>query len=106
MLQERLDAGLLKLYNGLYQNSWFLVGKKESRKYRFINSVIYINTVTRRDARLPPDIKKFVSDFAGMRIIILINIFSGYNQLTLDLRNRDFIKFLSSLGLLRSTSVS
>ena len=55
---------------------------------------------------MPLNIKKFVSDFAGMRIMILINIFSGYNQLTLDLRNRDFIGFLSSLDLLRSTSIS
>ena len=40
-----------------------------------------------------------------MRIITLINIFSSYNQLTLDLRNRDFTKFPSPLGLLRSISI-
>ena len=85
IFQERLDTGLLKLYNGLYRNSWFLIDKKESGKYRLINSAIYINAVTRRDAGLPFNIKEFISDFAGMRIIILINMFSGYNQLTLDL---------------------
>ena len=105
MLQERLNAGLFKLYNGLYRNSWFLVNKKESGKYRFINSAIYINAVIRRDAGLPFNIEEFVSDFASMRIITLINIFSGYNQLILDLRNRDFTGFLSSLGLLRSISI-
>ena len=87
MLQERFNARLFKLCDGPYRNFWFFINKKESGKYRFINSVIYINTVIRRDAELPLNIEEFVSDFAGMRIIILINIFSGYNQLILDLRN-------------------
>ena len=102
IFQERLDAGLFKLYNGLYRNSWFFINKKKSGKYRLINSIIYINAVIRRDAKLFLNIKEFVSDFAGIYIIILINIFSGYNQLILNLRNRDFIRFLNLLGLLRS----
>ena len=105
MLQERLDAGLLEPCDGPYRNSWFLVGKKESGKYRLINSATCINAVTRRDAGLPPDIEEFVSDFAGMRMMTLMDMFSGYDQLTLDLRSRDLTGFPSPLGLLRSTSV-
>ena len=79
--------------------------KKKSGKYRLINSATCINAVIRRDAGLSLNIEEFVSDFAGMRMITLIDMFFGYNQLTLDLRNRDFTGFLSPLGLLRSTSV-
>jgi len=42
MLQERLKNKVLKYYDSLYQNLWFLV-KKKSSKYRLVNTAIEIN---------------------------------------------------------------
>jgi hypothetical protein len=79
ILKERLDRGVLKYSEGLYRNPWFLVKKKKHREYRLINSAIYLNAVTRRDANLPLFIDEFIDEFAGYYIASLVNLYSGYN---------------------------
>jgi hypothetical protein len=79
MLKEQLNRGVLKYSKRLYRNPWFLVKKKKLGEYRLINSAIYLNIITRRDANLPPFIDKFTDEFAGYYIISLVNLYSGYN---------------------------
>jgi hypothetical protein len=79
MLKEQLDRGVLEYSKGLYRNPWFLVKKKKPGEYKLINSAIYLNIVTRRDANLPPSIDEFADEFIGYYIISLVNLYSGYN---------------------------
>ena len=79
MLKEQLDRGVLEYSKGLYRNPWFLVKKKKPGEYKLINSAMYLNIVTRRDANLPPSIDEFADEFIGYYIISLVNLYSGYN---------------------------
>jgi hypothetical protein len=104
MLLERLDRGVLEKCDGPYRNPWFLVAKKMAGTYRLINAAMKMNSVTLRDSNLPPSVDEFSEEFAGCHISSLIDFFSGYDQLTLDVRSRDMTAFQTPLGLLRMTT--
>ena len=65
ILKERIRLGLLENYNRAYKNPWFLV-KKKSGAYYIVDTIIYINKITIKDANLPPNIDEFSEDFARM----------------------------------------
>jgi len=104
MLLERLERGVLEKCNGPYRNPWFLVAKKTAGTYRLINAAMKMNSVTLRDANLPPSVDEFSEEFAGCHVASLIDFFSGYDQLDLDVRSRDLTAFMTPLGLLRMTT--
>ena len=60
-----------------------------------------MNIVTRRDTNLPLLVDKFVEEFVGCYIISLVNLYSRYNQITLNPKSRDIIAFFTPLRLLR-----
>ena len=66
---------------------------------------MWLNKVTIRDATLPPTADEFAERFAGMKILTLADLHSGYDQCALDVRDRDMTAFQSSLGLLRLTTL-
>jgi hypothetical protein len=105
MIRDRLRKGVLEECNGAYRNSWFLVKKKESGKYRLINSCTRLNAVTIKDGNLPPTGDSFSEDFAGMQCGSYIDLFSGYDQLPLDERSRDYTAIHTPLGLFRQTTL-
>jgi len=60
-----------------------------------------MNIVTRRDVNLPLLVDKFVEEFVGYYIISLVNLYSRYNQITLNPKSRDIMTFFTLLRLLR-----
>ena len=60
-----------------------------------------MNIVTRRDTNLPLLVDKFTEEFAGYYIASLVDLYSGYDQMTLDPKSRDITAFFTPLGLLR-----
>jgi len=107
MLTERCMRGLLEECHGPYRNPWFLVqkGPKELRMYRLINSATALNEVTFKDACLPPNIEEFVEEFAGLPLSSVLDAFSGYDQIGLDVASRNLTAFQTPLGLLRMTTL-
>jgi len=61
--------------------------------------------VTIRDANLPLYANKFSKEFIGYKVISLVDFFSSYNQLELDIESRNLIAFITPLGLLQQTTV-
>jgi ribonuclease HI len=104
MLRERLKNGVLEYCDGPYRNPWFLV-KKKSGKYRLVNAAMEINKHTVRDANLPPSVDEFSEEFAGCQMASLIDFFSGYDQIELDVKSRDLTGFQTPIGLLRMTTL-
>jgi hypothetical protein len=104
MLQERLKNGILEYGDGPYRNPWFLVRKKNG-KYRLINAAMEINKRSIRDANLPPSVDEFSEEFAGCQMASMIDLFSGYDQIELDVRSRDLTGFQTPIGLLRMTTL-
>ena len=70
-----------------------------------INDVQPLNEVTICDAGMPPFIDEFSEDFAGYPIVTAADYYSGYNQITLDKRSRDYMEFISECGFVRSTTL-
>ena len=67
--------GVIEPSYGLYQNSWYLVKKSISKKYRFINIAVKLNQVTIRDANLPLSTNEFSEEFTSCTISSLKNFF-------------------------------
>jgi hypothetical protein len=54
---------------------------------------------------LPLSVDKFSEKFAGCQLVLLVDFFSGYNQVSLDKKSRDFTVFYILLGLLQQTTL-
>src|SRR5207248_10464180 len=64
-----------------------------------------MNVVIRRDVNLPLLVDKFVEEFVGYYITSLVNLYSRYNQMTLNPKSRDITAFFTLLRLLRYTTL-
>jgi hypothetical protein len=58
-----------------------------------------MNKVSIRDANPPPNPNELAEEFASCYIMSLLDFFSGYDQVSLDVRSRDITAFLTPLGL-------
>ena len=56
--------------------------------------------MTIRDANLPLYANEFSKEFARCKVISLVDFFSSYNQLELNIESRNLIAFIIPLGLL------
>ena len=54
---------------------------------------------------MPPDADEFVEEFSGMAVASLIDLFSGYDQITLDEKDRDMTAIHTPLRLLHQTTL-
>ena len=54
---------------------------------------------------MPPDADEFMEEFSGMAVASLIDLFSGYNQITLDKKDRDITVIYTPLRLLCQTTL-
>ena len=112
LIQDRLACGTIKRLFGPYRKPWFLVEKpgfekdeegelildnagKPLKRYRLINSAQKINAVSIRDTSLPPTVEEFSERFAGYPVVSLGDLFSGYDQYTLDPASRDITAFFT-----------
>ena len=100
ILKERLDKRVLEYSKGPYKNLWFLVKKKTLRDYKLINSITYLNIITRRDVNLLPSVDEFTEEFISYYIISLIDLYSGYDQMLLYFKSKDLTVFFTPLRLL------
>ena len=122
LIQDRLACGTIERSFGPYRNPSFLVENpgierdeegelvldrvgKSFKRYRLINSAQKINAVSIRDASLPPAVEEFSERFAGYLVVSSVDLFSGYNQCTLDPASRDITAFHTPLGLIRMTTL-
>ena len=64
-----------------------------------------INKHSIRDANLPPSVDEFSEEIARCHIASLIDFFSGYDQIELDVQSRDLTGFQTPIGLLRMTTL-
>src|SRR5205085_6470641 len=121
LIQDRLACGTMERSFEPYRNPWFLVEKpgyekdesgkvlldrrgQPIKRYWLINSAQRINAVTIWDASLPPAVEKFSEKFGGYPVVSLVDLFSGYDQCTLDPASQDITAFHTPLGLMRMTS--
>jgi hypothetical protein len=64
-----------------------------------------INRVIIKNANIPPSADEFTEEFSEYAIISLINFFSKYDQIELDLSSRNMTAFIISLRLFKITTL-
>lgn len=99
-LRTKIKAGVMEPSNGPYASRWFVIRKKNG-KLRFIQDVQPLNAITIRDACDPPSAEHFSEKFGGSSIYTSFDLFSGYDQVVIDVRDRDLTAINTPLGLYR-----
>ncbi len=64
-----------------------------------------INRITIKNRNLPPTINKFSEKFDNYIIILLINFFSGYDQVKLDEKSKNLTNFHTPIRFYRITTL-
>ena len=100
ILREQLGKEILEWVYSLYRNYIVLIAKKTSGKYRLINDYQPVNKIMIRDTFAPLSAKAFAKAALYYIILLLIDLFSRYNQIKLAEKSCNMIAFDSLLGLL------
>ena len=103
LLKTKLESGVIEPSIGPYGNRWFVITKKDNMKLRFIQDMQLLNAHTIRNAGLPPDAEDIAEDVSGRKILTTFDLYSGYDQLPVDVRDRDKLAMNTPIGLIRMT---
>ena len=102
MIEGRVWQGLFEPAWGPYRNAHLIVPKKNGN-YRFIISAVNVNWNALEDTRIPPKVEEFFKAFAGLPILSLIDIYSGYNQRMLRKDRQDYMAIPNTQGRYQPT---
>ena len=104
MLKEKIRAGVYEPSESSYRSRWFCVAKKNG-KLRIVHDLQQLNSITIRDAGMPPILDNFVEPFAGRQCYTVFDLFWGFDARRLDVSSRHLTSFESPIGTLRLTSL-
>ncbi|KAK4694345.1 hypothetical protein P7C70_g8748, partial [Phenoliferia sp. Uapishka_3] len=102
LLKERLASGLYEPSTSAYSGRWFVV-KKKSGKLRIVHDLQALNAVTIRNSGGPPLSEELIDECQGKLIYSVIDVFGGYDEITIDEGFRDKTTFPTILGPMRNT---
>ena len=91
----------LKDCNDLYCNSWFLMKKRTADEYWKVNAVTKLNKIIKWDVNLSPFVNAFSKKFAEMHYASFVDMFSEYNQISLNPCSCNLTAIQTSIRLLR-----
>lgn len=97
--------GIIESCYGPYQNRQYLIKNSTPGKYWLVNVKVELNRINIRDVNLPTSINKFSEKFAGCTISFFINFFSAYDYVELNKKSRDLLDFMTSLDLMKMTTL-
>lgn len=104
LLKHKMDAGVYEHCQSAYRSRWFCVLKKNG-KLRLVHDLQTLNSISIRDAGVPPVLDDFVEDFAGRSCYTVYDLFWGFDARKVDPASRDLTAFMTPLGLLRLTAM-
>ncbi|GBG72038.1 hypothetical protein CBR_g10973 [Chara braunii] len=100
LLRAKMDSFVAEPTTSPYANRWF-VFRKPNKTLRWIQDLQKLNAVTIRDADSLPQADLLAESHAGQSIYSLIDLYSGYDQLPLDVRDRSYIAMHTPVGQLQ-----
>ncbi|GBG66610.1 hypothetical protein CBR_g64882 [Chara braunii] len=100
LLRAKIDSFVVEPIASPYANKWF-VFRKPNKTLRWIQDLQKLNAVTIRDAGSLPQVDLLAESHAGRSIYSLIDLYSGYDQLPLDARDRPYTAMHTSVGQLQ-----
>ena len=99
-IKNKLASGVFEPSQGSYRSPMFFVKKKDG-KLRHVIDLRTLNSITIRDAGLPPVIDAFLEPFAACSVYSSFDLLSGYDARILHPKSRDLTSFQTPLGLFR-----
>ena len=102
LVRERVRTGLYEQSTSSYSSPVFCV-KKHDGKLRVVHNLQAMNSVTIKDAGLPPKTEEFVQSFAGRACYGLGDIMGGYDERELHPDSRPMTTFETPLGRFQLT---
>ncbi|GBG60344.1 hypothetical protein CBR_g4300 [Chara braunii] len=100
LLRAKMDSFVAEPTASPYANKWF-VFRKPNQSLRWIQDLQKLNAVTIRDAGSLPQADLLAESHAGRGIYSLIDLYSGYDQLPLDARDRPCMAMHTPVGQLQ-----
>ncbi|GBG77530.1 hypothetical protein CBR_g23975 [Chara braunii] len=100
LLRAKIDSFVAEPTTSPYANKWF-VFRKPNKTLRWIQDLQKLNGVTIRDAGSLPQADLLAESHAGRSIYSLVDLYSGYNQLSLDARDRPYTAMHTPVGQLQ-----
>ncbi|GBG86009.1 hypothetical protein CBR_g40822 [Chara braunii] len=89
LLRAKIDSFVAEPTASPYANKWF-VFRKPNKTLRWIQDLQKLNAVTIRDEGSLPQVDLQAESYIGRSIYSLINLYSGYDQVSLDARDRPY----------------
>ncbi|GBG67158.1 hypothetical protein CBR_g81583 [Chara braunii] len=100
LLRAKMDSFVAEPTASPYANRWF-VFRKPNKTLRWIQDLQKLNAVTIRDAGSLPQTDLLAESHTGRSIYSLIHLYSGYDQLSLDVRDRSYTAMHTPVGQLQ-----
>ncbi|GBG78408.1 hypothetical protein CBR_g26436 [Chara braunii] len=100
LLRAKMDSFVAEPTTSSCANRWF-VFRKPNKTLRWIQDLQKLNAVTIRDAGSLPQADLLAESHVGRSIYSLIDLYSGYDQLPLDVRDRPYTAMHTPVGQLQ-----
>ncbi|GBG87985.1 hypothetical protein CBR_g46355 [Chara braunii] len=99
-LKEKMVSHVAQPSDSAYANRWFFL-RKPNGKIRWIQDLLKVNAVTIRDVGSVPHSDLLAEGAAGRSIYSVCDLFSGYDEVPLDPRDRHLTAMHTPLGLIQ-----
>jgi hypothetical protein len=103
-VKQKIVTGVYEPSNSSYRSGWFTVPKKDD-SLQIIHNLKPLNTVTIRNAGVPPIVDEVVEDFANHTCYFYGNLYVGFDKRGLAEESRDLTTFQLPMGTLRLTTL-
>ncbi|GBG59194.1 hypothetical protein CBR_g32210 [Chara braunii] len=100
-IKEKIRTFVAEPCESAYSNKWFFLRKGGSNKLRWIKNLQKTNAVTIRDVGSIPEADLLEEGSAGRSIYSNCDLFSGYDEIPLDYRDRHMTVMHTPLGLVQ-----
>jgi hypothetical protein len=105
IIKEKIASGVYEPSTAAYHSRWFCIVKKDGKSLHLVHDLQPLNTVTIRDASVPPFVEHLTESFVGYAIYDMMDLYSGYDQRALHVNLRDLTTFSTPLGPHRLTTL-
>ncbi|GBG70054.1 hypothetical protein CBR_g4882 [Chara braunii] len=100
-IKEKIRTFVAEPCESAYSNKWFFFRKGGSNKLRWIQNLQRTNAVTIRDVGSIPEADLLAEGSAGRSIYSICDLFSGYDEIPLDYRDRHMTALHTPIGLVQ-----
>jgi hypothetical protein len=103
-IYQKLNTGVYEPSNASYRSRIFTVAKK-SGAIRIVHDLQQLNSVTIKDAGLPPAVEQYAEWYAAKSIYTLMDIYVGYDHRVIDEESRALTTFQTPIGTFQLTTL-